>query len=312
MGSPFRCARAPGAWLTAAVGCLVAVPAAADCGAQTRALETAARGDDAAAIEFALGRVDHDVSCSDRVRAEASRLASRGLVRLAQRLEGADASRQEPLLRRALEIGATWQAAAMLGDLDRGRQDYGAATRDYQQALDLINDPVATPAAPDPATIGRIFERAAESRLLAPQYVPVPHDRRSGEAGGLALAGIRGFEVKVVPIPITFVTDSSALTESGRQAALDLLAYLSEQKPAVVTLSGHTDERGAADYNQALSERRAAAVAAFLVANGYAGRIETEGRGEQQPIGLDDPARYTREQVWQLNRRVELRRGGGS
>jgi outer membrane protein OmpA-like peptidoglycan-associated protein len=290
-------------WTLAAVA-----PANADCNTEAKALETAARGDDPAAIEFALGKIEGEGACTDRLRADARRVASRGMVRIAQHMTGQDRG-QEQLLRRALDLGQTWQASAMLGDLMMARQDYAAATGDYQHALDLINDPVTTPSAPGQDTISHIFRLAAESRLLSPRYVPVPRDHRSGEAGGLALPDIRGFEVKAVPIPITFVTDSTDFTEPGRQAALDLLAYLSQQKPDVVTLTGHTDERGTEAYNQSLSERRVAAVAAFLGNNGYAGKVETKAYGEARPIELDDPSRYDREQIWQLNRRVELVRG---
>lgn len=290
--------------------CLAAADAAAaDCDGAARALEAAARGDDPAAVEFTLGKIESDVSCSDGLRADARRVASRGLVRIAQ----AESRRgeQEQLLRRALELGQTWQASAMLGDIMMARGHYADATVNYQHALDLINDRVATPNAPQSDTIEHFVKLAGEARMLASRYVPVPRDFRSGEAGGLALASIRGFDVKTVPIPITFVTDSVAMTPEGEQAALDLLAYLNQQKPAAVTLTGHTDERGSDDYNKTLSERRVAAVADFLAQNGYSGRIETRGYGESRPIQLDDPKRYNQEQIWQLNRRVELVRGGG-
>ncbi len=292
----------------AAVCSVAANTAAADCDGVAKGLETAARGNDPAAVEFALGQIESDVSCSDRLRADARRVASRGLVKIAQGESRPD--EQEKLLKRALELGQTWQASAMLGDITMAREGYAEATAHYQHALDLINDQVATPTAPKPETIEHFVKLAAEARMLAARYVPVPRDFRSGEPGGLALASIRGFEVKAVPIPITFVTDSTELTPEGEQAALDLLAYLNQQKPATVTLTGHTDARGGDDYNQALSERRVAAVADFLLQNGYAGKIETKGYGESQPIQLDDPKRYSQEQVWQLNRRVELVRGG--
>ena len=272
-------------------------------------LEAAVHGDDPAAVEFALGQIESEVSCSDRLRADARRVASRGLVRIAQGDNRPD--QQEQLLQRALELGQTWQASAMLGDITMARGNYAEATASYQHALDLINDPVATPSAPTAETINHVVRLAGETRMLASHYVPVPRDFRSGEAGGLALASIRGFDVKVVPIPITFVTDSTQLTPEGEQAALDLLAYLNQQKPATVKLAGHTDARGRDDYNQELSGRRVVAVADFLKQKGYAGRIETKGYGETQAFELDDPKRYTPEQIWQLNRRVELVRGGG-
>lgn len=78
---------------------------------------------------------------------------------------------------------------------------------------------------------------------------------------------------------------------------------------APVTIEGHTDAKGNDAYNQGLSERRAASVKAWLVANGGApaDAITTRGRGETEPVapntkpdGSDDP------EGRQKNRRVEI------
>jgi photosystem I P700 chlorophyll a apoprotein A2 len=78
---------------------------------------------------------------------------------------------------------------------------------------------------------------------------------------------------------------------------------------APVTIEGHTDAKGNDAYNQGLSERRAASVKAWLVANGGAAAdaITTRGRGETEPVapnakpdGSDDP------EGRQKNRRVEI------
>jgi outer membrane protein OmpA-like peptidoglycan-associated protein len=78
---------------------------------------------------------------------------------------------------------------------------------------------------------------------------------------------------------------------------------------APVRIEGHTDAVGADAYNQRLSERRAEAVAAWLVANAALdrGRVTTRGLGETRPVapnakpdGSDDP------EGRQRNRRVEI------
>jgi peptidoglycan-associated lipoprotein len=67
-------------------------------------------------------------------------------------------------------------------------------------------------------------------------------------------------------------------------------------------ISGHTDERGSVEYNQTLSENRAAAVKTALVGEGVAReKMETRGFSELQPI---DPGHN--ELAWQRNRRVEF------
>ncbi len=69
----------------------------------------------------------------------------------------------------------------------------------------------------------------------------------------------------------------------------------------VVTLEGHTDERGTEEYNLALGERRAQAVRAYLVDLGIpASRLRVVSFGEAKPavMGHDESA-------WKWNRRVE-------
>ncbi len=101
------------------------------------------------------------------------------------------------------------------------------------------------------------------------------------------------------------------LTPLGQQAFRQLQELLREEGNPAITLIGHTDERGSDAHNDALSLRRAQRVAELLVAAGYApDRIRAEGRGKRQPFPVTEvqDVRFTREQRWQLDRRVELRR----
>ena len=71
---------------------------------------------------------------------------------------------------------------------------------------------------------------------------------------------------------------------------------------STVQVIGHTDNTGDAGYNQGLSERRANAVADVLMNGGVAfGRIQTFGRGEDQPV-----ASNLSEEGRAQNRRVEI------
>jgi OmpA-OmpF porin, OOP family len=57
------------------------------------------------------------------------------------------------------------------------------------------------------------------------------------------------------------------------------------QNLELVLVTGHTDRLGSQEYNQRLSERRAAAVAAYLASKGVAkNKIETLGMGKTQPV----------------------------
>ena len=99
-----------------------------------------------------------------------------------------------------------------------------------------------------------------------------------------------------------FDFDRAIVKPEGR----DLLDRLSDQAKGmnleVIIAIGHTDWTGPEAYNQRLSERRAAAVKAYLIAKGIpANRIHTEGKGEAQPVA-DNRTREGRAQ----NRRVEV------
>ena len=87
-----------------------------------------------------------------------------------------------------------------------------------------------------------------------------------------------------------------------------LLEYLLGAHLPKVKLVGHTDSKGADDYNNGLSRRRAEAVRDYLVTNGYTGVIEIDGRGESEPFVPVDPEAFANDPEGkdQLDRRVEL------
>lgn len=101
---------------------------------------------------------------------------------------------------------------------------------------------------------------------------------------------------------ITFRTGSAEI-EAGSEAELSQVRQALEAQPALkLKIEGHTDNVGAPAANRALSERRAAAVKAWLVAQGVAGaRLTTEGLGDSRPVAPNDG-----EEGRAKNRRVEL------
>ena len=77
-------------------------------------------------------------------------------------------------------------------------------------------------------------------------------------------------------------------------------AWLQQYPDVVLTVEGHTDERGTREYNLALGDRRANAVKNYLVALGIdPGRILTISYGEERPA---EPAND--ETAWAKNRRA--------
>jgi outer membrane protein OmpA-like peptidoglycan-associated protein len=110
---------------------------------------------------------------------------------------------------------------------------------------------------------------------------------------------------RAVSLPI-FDTASVKPTPFGLQALNDLLKAILEQNPAEIVIVGHTDERGADEYNLRVSETRARAVARFLTTNGIRAKITTIGRGWHEPFMIDT-GELSKSDVWALNRRVEWR-----
>ena len=78
--------------------------------------------------------------------------------------------------------------------------------------------------------------------------------------------------------------DSAALTESSTQALDSLVTLLTENSNVTIELSAHCDFRGADDYNERLSQRRAESVVNYLIAHGIAAdRLTPKGYGEGRP-----------------------------
>ncbi|MVZ67668.1 OmpA family protein [Sphingobacterium sp. DK4209] len=100
---------------------------------------------------------------------------------------------------------------------------------------------------------------------------------------------------------LLFPTNSSYLSDNAKQELSKLVKVLKDQK-AKVRVDGHTDATGTAEYNQWLSDKRAASVKKFLVDAGIAeSRLSIKGLGQSKPIA-DNKTPEGR----QKNRRVEV------
>lgn len=107
---------------------------------------------------------------------------------------------------------------------------------------------------------------------------------------------------EVVTFNLLFGFDKAVITDEMIPILEQAKIILNEDKTARFTVSGHTCSMGPESYNQGLSERRAAAVRNWLVANGVAAsRLDVNGYGEARPK-FDNAIKEGR----RLNRRVEL------
>jgi outer membrane protein OmpA-like peptidoglycan-associated protein len=85
-----------------------------------------------------------------------------------------------------------------------------------------------------------------------------------------------------------------------------LLEYLQLKRFPKVKLTGHADERGTDALNLALSAQRLQTVARFLRDGGYGGQLDLVPRGKTEPYMGVVRADFSQEDLWQLDRRVEL------
>ena len=101
---------------------------------------------------------------------------------------------------------------------------------------------------------------------------------------------------------VLFDTGQASL-KPGADLALNRLAtYLTNNPDTKILIEGHTDSRGSDDYNEALSERRAQAVATALESRGVsASQIQTRGLGKSFPVATNATPEGR-----QQNRRVEV------
>ncbi len=102
---------------------------------------------------------------------------------------------------------------------------------------------------------------------------------------------------------LLFDTGSDRIREESGKALRDLVDALSRAASLNVDIEGHTDAVGDAAANQQLSERRAAAVVAYLTSRGIASsRLRAVGMGESAPVASNDTPEGRQE-----NRRVVIR-----
>jgi outer membrane protein OmpA-like peptidoglycan-associated protein len=106
-----------------------------------------------------------------------------------------------------------------------------------------------------------------------------------------------------IPGNITFPSGNAAIETSFYPVLEDVAKVLNRYEKTKLSVEGHTDSVGDANYNRQLSIQRANSVANYLQGTGVmANRLQTIGMGESQPISNNDNAQGRQE-----NRRVELR-----
>jgi outer membrane protein OmpA-like peptidoglycan-associated protein len=153
----------------------------------------------------------------------------------------------------------------------------------------------AAPIAPPPANPAAEERTAAADPTVA---TPTPAPLRPAAPAAHASTS--------VPVPVTFIFNEATLTSDGRKAAALLLEYLQLKRFPKVTLTGHADERGTHELNMNLSRERLDTVASFLREGGFQGQLELIPKGKTEPYTGVVRGDFSQEDLWQLDRRVEL------
>ena len=136
----------------------------------------------------------------------------------------------------------------------------------------------------------------------APVAEPIPVPPEPAREDAVSASSLDDLNRNSPLRPAFFALDSAEIDPTAK-SVLDGDAALLRQNPTwVITIEGHCDERGTAEYNLALGERRAGAALTYLVSLGIpANRLKTVSYGKEFPFdpGHDDGA-------WSKNRRAHF------
>lgn len=146
-------------------------------------------------------------------------------------------------------------------------------------------EPTPEPAAPEPGTCVSDADCAAGERC----------------DGGRCGAAPPGCSL----VRVQFGFNAAQLSPEAMNALRDNASCIAQRQAKAVLVEGHCDERGTAEYNVALGNRRAAAVRRYLIDLGVKASLDTVSFGKEIPLvaGSDETA-------WAQNRRAELRLAG--
>ena len=152
--------------------------------------------------------------------------------------------------------------------------------------------------------------RAAKIRPLNPAMAPsymaeLDSELRRQTAGiGLDILQVGNGIVIRIPAALTFDAGSAGVKPQFDATLLEIARTVKTRSQTYVDVLAHTDTTGTPQVNQALSEKRAAAVATYLAGHGVAkARIASRGYGESAPLYIPDETETKKAG----NRRVEIR-----
>jgi outer membrane protein OmpA-like peptidoglycan-associated protein len=150
----------------------------------------------------------------------------------------------------------------------------------------------------------RLLDAQAKSAELARKEAQLAEatagDLRKRLSNLRATRGAQGMQMTLDDI--AFAPGQAGLRPEAKASLGQLVAFVNHDPAKPVRIEGHTDARGTTQANRVLSQRRADAVRAALIAAGVAAnRISSVGLGEDEPVASNDT-----EEGRARNRRVDV------
>lgn len=149
---------------------------------------------------------------------------------------------------------------------------------------------------------------AALAGCAGKEVKPTPASASAARSTSTQAAGIgqssslkgQNMTLSSFPHMVHFRTNSSAIIGVNRQIVKENAEYMLGHPSVRVRLEGNTDERGTAQYNMALGQRRADSVKHMMEVLGVSGnRMATISYGKSRPLAMGNNPR-----AWAINRRV--------
>ncbi len=174
------------------------------------------------------------------------------------------------------------------GDTDSSDNTYLVASRSTAGGTEYVR--VAVRSGTDPVALFDVVQ-------------PAPMQQRIQVVSANAIADDLNQRGRSLLYAIFFDFDSAAIKSESKPQLDELAKYLRDAPSMKIFVVGHTDGKGAVEYNNDLSRRRAAAIAAALTKDYSitAARLQAYGVGELAPIASNDS-----EAGRAQNRRVEI------
>jgi peptidoglycan-associated lipoprotein len=151
--------------------------------------------------------------------------------------------------------------------------------------------PVSRPAPPPPTTATTAPSRPPSPPDPVREPTSVPAEPVRDDA--IASASLDDLNRNSPLKPVFYELDSSDVSPAGQKVLDENATLLKRYGSWAITIEGHCDERGPAEYNLALGERRAVAARSYLVAQGIsADRLRIVSYGKEFPFdpGHDETA----------------------